>query len=89
MIWAVIIGVIVLLLAIALQQWVTVVFEDDRHFLYIVGGFLVVFLGATALCFWLLPDVHGGANVGQLVQSWVDGSIGAKAEGPDDLPLLK
>ena len=89
MIWAVVIGVIVLLLAIALQQWVSVVYEGESHFLYFVGGFFVLFFVATGLCFWLLPDIQGGANVGQLVQTWVDGTITAKAEGPDNLPLLK
>jgi hypothetical protein len=54
-----------------------------------VGGFFVLFFIATGLCFWLLPDIQGGANVGQLVQTWVDGTITAKAEGPDNLPLLK
>jgi hypothetical protein len=89
MVWAVIIGVIVLLIAIALQTWVMTVFEDEKHFLFIVGGFLVLFTAATGLCFWLLPDIKGGSNVGQLVQTWVNPGTAAKADGEDNLPLLK
>jgi len=88
MIWAVLIGVIVLLLAIALQTWVLTVFEGEKHFVYFVAGFFVLFIGASALCFWLLPDLKGGANVGQFVQGWVYGSLGAKADTSDNLPLL-
>lgn len=77
-----------LLLAIAIQTWVMSVFEDQHAFFMVIGGFLVLFIGATALCFWLLPDLKGGANVGQLVNSWVDGSIAAQAGG-NELPLLK
>ena len=88
MIWAVIIGIIVLLIAIALQTWVMTVFEDEKHFFIIVGSFLVLFMGAAAACFWLLPDLKTGSNVGQLVRTWVDPGTAAKADG-DDLPLLK
>ena len=88
MIWAVVIGVIVLLIAIALQMWVMTVFENEKHFFFIVGGFIVLFVSATAACFWLLPDLKNGANVGQLVQTWIDPGTAAKADG-DNLPLLK
>jgi hypothetical protein len=89
MVWAVIIGVIVLLIAIALQTWVMEVFEDGSHFLYFVGGFLVLFVAAVGLCFWLLPSINGGSNVGQLVQTWVNPDLRAKADQGDNLPLLK
>ncbi len=88
MVWAVIISVIILILAVLIQSWLFVVVEDEDHFLYVVGAFFLLFIVGAFTVAWLLPQLKSGANWSQFVQTWMQPGTAAKADGAD-LPLLK
>jgi hypothetical protein len=89
MVWAVVISITVLIVAILIQQWLFVVVEDERQFLYVIGGFMVVFVVGAVACAYLIPGLPGRADVGLLVQNWIQPGTVVQASGSDDLPLVE
>lgn len=87
MVFAVAIGVFVLLVAILIQQWVFVVAEEERHFWGAVGAFLVLFVVSSFAIAWLTPKYKAQADVGAMVDAWVGGPSGNVVSAPSDLPL--
>lgn len=85
MIWALIIGITMLLLAIIIQQWVFLVAEEDAHFLGAIGAFFILFIASAVALFWLMPGLDSRSDVGGLVNAWIGGPSAVSA-APSDLP---
>ena len=81
---AVVIGVLVLLVAILIQQWVFIVAEEDHHFFGAVGGFIILFIVSSLAIAWLTPDLTAHADVGAMAEAWIGGP---DANLTQELPL--
>ncbi len=87
MIWALVIAVAILIVAVLIRTWIFEIAEADEVFFGIVGGFLVLFIASAFVLAWLLPDLSAKSNVGGLVSAWINnGGNAASIEG-SDLPL--
>lgn len=81
---AVVIGVMVLLVAILIQQWVFIVAEEDHHFFGAIGGFIILFIVSSFAIAWLTPDLTAHADVGAIAEAWI---LGPDANPSQALPL--
>lgn len=83
-VFALVLAIFVLLVAILIQQWVFVVAEEDHHFFGAIGAFLVLFVVSAFVIGWAMPDLTAHADVGAMARAWVDGP---DAQVTQEMPL--
>ncbi|MCR4256282.1 MAG: hypothetical protein NUW08_01105 [Candidatus Uhrbacteria bacterium] len=87
MIWALVIAIAILIVAVLIHTWIFEIAEADEVFFGIVGGFFLLFIASAFALAWLLPDLSARSNVGGLVSAWVSNGATAGSDGTSELPL--
>jgi hypothetical protein len=87
MIWALVIAIAILIVAVLIHTWIFEIAEADEVFFGIVGGFFLLFIASAFALAWLMPDLSAGSNVSGLVSAWVNNGATAESGGASELPL--
>ena len=87
MIWALVIAIAILIVAVLIHTWIFEIAEADEVFFGIVGGFFLLFVASAFALAWLLPDLSARSNVGGLVGAWVNNGASVATAEANGLPL--
>lgn len=86
MIWALVIAIAILIVAVLIHTWIFEIAEADEVFFGIVGGFFLLFIASAFALAWLMPDLTERSNLGGLVSAWINNGATAASAGTE-LPL--
>lgn len=87
MIWALIIAIFVLVVAVLIHTLVFEIAEAGSVFFAIVGGFFLLFIVSAFAMGWLLPNLSGKSDVSALVSMWVNNGATVGSTEAGELPL--